>query len=1614
MNKKRKKSNFLKNLLTTASIASVIVGASNTAFGAAVAPDGRITNANANIDDLAATGHWHKINDDGTAHADDADGPGVGVDGKAFMFGNAAHVVTVNNASTVRAISAGGLAVANPIQLNANFTTGSIVDVVGNVAANNTINFVFGNANNALTFTLTGENAVAANHGFNAAENTYTALGEVSFVAAGGANLAHTRTLVIKPTNPGDIVFTKFKVVNGANATLDITNVGHKVTFKHSEVATARTININGNTTVEFDSTGAGGALELQQADGDVINFGDDGSGTLLLTSRVVGAANATNFKVMKGSLGGTKVTKDGRYTPTDDYGVISFNTNAAAGILGSEVAAGAAVRAVIGHDETHRAKKFIVTAGVGAVAGNNNATIKGHVYTKALELNGGNIEFKNIVFVGDDGTTKFSANQSKITFNDNVNLGKVDFVNKADSTIKVADGKTLKGNFSGDRTTNSANKQGTISFTGNGIFEGSTERVNIIENTAAGTLRLSGTHQAEVQASAAGSHLEFADGYKLTGNINKTVAAGVTPNLTFLGSAEINGTIGFNGDQAVGDINITKKEGVVKLTTDVIKANNIFSKAGGGTLALIKQNGNVTITSRISADGGGTIDASQMTVNNTLTINGDIGTNPADNNSKALDQIILREQNIIFVPNAVANGVPGVVNVAGINFNKKSSTVQLSVPGANYALGTLENAESAIVEISQNISLYNTKTADKGLLKEIKFVGDKILTLHHGDDITTSFITTQDVNAGTLVFAGNSTLKGPIGTANRKLKEIKVLEDVEATTSGVAYLNGDVTLSNRSVLNVDNDYHIGRVVSNDTAGAGTLRFVNKGQAQLETAQVQRAGNAGHAIDTLELNGGSVKLVNNGISFKNIKFTTKDKVILTLDKDMQLAGVNVQSSAAERPTIQLTNVKGDKITGNQSVGDKDHFIDLQFIGNTTLDVQSQDAFVAVSTAVSNTGIVNFDVGAANNLVIAALGSENLNLKEANFKSNTENLGSTHAEKATVYDGMAYTASGTVAGGAFYVGNAKGGATVNFNNGIILKDNLVNVGTNNKVNFAGNAAIYANIGASGNKFEEITFNGDKSATAILACESLNAKKANFGSENIKVAASEVTLDAVSHINANIDLDSNILGLKEGGTWGTNTSIKTTLTREGKLGYIRLGDTVSVAGDVPVKVHVVDEASLKDHRNGAFTLIDGAKFLELKNGKIILDDMPTTDRVYIRWVVAVKDGKQVITREVNEREGMKADLKKHRNDPTDEQNVDVLVAALEGDAKDVADDLSFIQDQKKRVEFMERLFNSENDKVTEHIGKDLGNVVNMIGKRINVTRQVSAGSDDDSTSMGAWVMPYYGQAVQDKQGGSVGYTSRSVGGVFGFDTLANENLTVGAAVGVIESSMKFKDYKNGEKATISTFMGSIYGSQQLDKDFFIQAVASFASSKVSNTDPRIVSSKTNTTGQETAKASYNSTSYGGELLLGYNAKVADSVLLTPTAGIRYTRFNDEGYKETGTKSQNKIVGSKESNVVEAIIGARLSTTIDTSGVAVMPEVHAFVSQKLGNKAGKVNAKLSGITDPFVTRADESAKTLCNVGLGISAKAGSMEYGAGYDAYLANKYVGHQGTLKVRINF
>jgi outer membrane autotransporter protein len=292
-------------------------------------------------------------------------------------------------------------------------------------------------------------------------------------------------------------------------------------------------------------------------------------------------------------------------------------------------------------------------------------------------------------------------------------------------------------------------------------------------------------------------------------------------------------------------------------------------------------------------------------------------------------------------------------------------------------------------------------------------------------------------------------------------------------------------------------------------------------------------------------------------------------------------------------------------------------------------------------------------------------------------------------------------------------------------------------------------------------------------------------------------------------------------------------------------------------------------------------------------------------------------------------------------------------------------------------------------------------------------VSAGDGDDRSRYGAWVSPFYNVANQSAKSGAPGYKATSYGTSIGADTMTNADMSLGVALSYLKTDVKHKNIKSGDKTKADTYMFSVYGIQQLTNEWFLQGVATFNSSKIKNSEKRGTS--TTSTGYQTVKGEYDATSYGVEALAGYLYSTGE-VKVTPLGGIAVSRFNDGGYKETGTTSQNLTITKKAMSKLEGILGARveMANVYAAEGMELVPELHAYARHNFLNQNAKVTTKLDGQYEQSTPKTAKPNKTMFNLGASLNSKSGMYEYGAGYDLNLSNKYVGHQGTVKVRVNF
>jgi len=312
-----------------------------------------------------------------------------------------------------------------------------------------------------------------------------------------------------------------------------------------------------------------------------------------------------------------------------------------------------------------------------------------------------------------------------------------------------------------------------------------------------------------------------------------------------------------------------------------------------------------------------------------------------------------------------------------------------------------------------------------------------------------------------------------------------------------------------------------------------------------------------------------------------------------------------------------------------------------------------------------------------------------------------------------------------------------------------------------------------------------------------------------------------------------------------------------------------------------------------------------------------------------------------------------------------------------------------------------------------------IANRIGGRPQVldhkAELASAGNSglsagDYPTAYGLWTNPSMLKVKQKASKGAAGYKASVGGASLGFDTKANEDMVIGLALSYLNTHVKHKDFKSGDKTKVDSVMLSIYGLQQLTDNWYTHGIVTVGTNKVKTKETR----RTRDTTTELASGNYRSMSFSGELMLGYNTYLKQASF-TPMVGVRVTKVNSAGYTETGTINQNLIVSRKELNRVELVAGARIyGSDYTLNGLTILPEMHGFVNQDVIGKKQKSDVRLASVEGYLKTKGGKPIKTLFNAGLSLNTSYNKMEYGLGYDAHMAKKYVAHQANLRVRVNF
>ena len=975
-------------------------------------------------------------------------------------------------------------------------------------------------------------------------------------------------------------------------------------------------------------------------------------------------------------------------------------------------------------------------------------------------------------------------------------------------------------------------------------------------------------------------------------------------------------------------------------------------------------------------------------------------------------------------------------VAIKKIDIESQDSSLILNEAGGDFLInnfshsdgqGTLKLDENATLKAGTNLS-----SGAKNTLKSVDLGNNKTLTVEDGVNIYTSSadgngIKSNTAGSGKLIVQGDSIIAGPVGASNGiggidvtgANKTATFHDKVNLVSDAGLGTDGKLTISKDATAVLGSEF-IGTEIIGAGVGEGTVKFANNVALAGDTKIQSKIGAT--QLETVEIAGKDITFSDATFDTQNLKFSSNGNTTATFDgfaAGNELRNTTITTTSTTRQHhIALT--EGQDQTFDQKVGtEQNKFGNFVLAGDDTITVNEEFyAGVINSKAQEGTVTIAKDGGVALNL-----GTKDSELKAVNVNEN-----------ATIYEGV-WSKDVAVAAGktATFKSSISGTNALNLGNNSVADFTGKNVtldisvtstnASEGALKFSDGANINKEIGSSGKRIDKVDFVGTDSAAITNINANINADNITVSNQTFRVTQN-IELNGTTAFNDGsfIDLGTNKLTLKNGNARVTGTSgVNVTLNNDKVIGSIVVDATggatnLDTSGATKLLISVDDSVAMLPVSDEEYTLVAtanggtatpiGANVEVNSTGNNFVDWSLTSGGKLVRKNVASTALTNIIGNSDKELlqdalQFVNADNKGNAAEYASE------LSRMDNDRLKESLERSSEQNSVHAVEIASSLLESTNAAINNRMGAFSNHPQPGVQLASQGVSGVSAG-EGDHTMYGAWVSPFYNQTTQKARGSRAGFKSSTYGATLGFDTQANADLTVGVAGTYAKSDVKHKNFKSGDKTKGDTFAFSIYGIQQLTNNWFLQGHAAYATTRMKNSEKRITA-----TTSETARGEFDVTSYNAELLAGFNYSMGQAIF-TPLVGASYTRINSSGYTETGTTNQNLTVSSKATNKLDAVAGLRGQMTTEVNGINVTPEIHGFVRHDLIGKDARTTAKLSGMANSLTPKSAKAIKTTFNVGLGVNAVSGMYEYGAGYDLFAANKTIGHQGTLKVRVNF
>ena len=292
-----------------------------------------------------------------------------------------------------------------------------------------------------------------------------------------------------------------------------------------------------------------------------------------------------------------------------------------------------------------------------------------------------------------------------------------------------------------------------------------------------------------------------------------------------------------------------------------------------------------------------------------------------------------------------------------------------------------------------------------------------------------------------------------------------------------------------------------------------------------------------------------------------------------------------------------------------------------------------------------------------------------------------------------------------------------------------------------------------------------------------------------------------------------------------------------------------------------------------------------------------------------------------------------------------------------------------------------------------------IYSAIGTRlsggINSANQgISSGDMLDDAAV--WVQGLYNKSKLNNTSKAYGYDADTYGTAFGLEKFVTKSVKLGAGY-----AYNYTDIDGHNRDTdVHTSTLFAYGEYK-PNNWFVNGIASYGWSDYSETKHSTVD----------VKSKYDVNTFGLQAMTGYDFNLPQAFTLTPEAGMRYARVEQDGYVDDAGES----VKSHNSNIWTGVAGAKLSKAFAAdNGMIFNPELRLAATYDLKNdKSNSFVTLANGIS--YAVQNTSLKRFGVEVGAGVTANLNdNVELSLGYEGRFREHYQDHTGLINAKYKF